>query len=206
MTITNRARKSNTQVKIDLTKELAITEWMELFQKLYGSVDAKRSPVNMWIAATSHFSVIGEAIRRMHFKDLMTAATHGFCWMSSFVLACQRAKGTVFALNESFSAIVACKYPLVCGHCLEGPCHCKPELMDQRSNKAGKYRESLERRKLIAGSLDAYDVSRWLAIFNSIYGQHIHMLTLDSIGFHFLEEAGEGAHCPSEFTAVGTCC
>jgi len=150
----------------------------------------------MWVAATAHFTKVGEAIRRVHFADLMESAAHAFCWMCSFILACQRKKGTVFSLDESFSGIVACKYPLVCGHCRESPCHCRPKEMDNKANKAARYRDLLARGAKHRATLDAYRVSDWAGDFDEIYGQHIHMLPLESIGFHFLEEAGE------ELTAI----
>lgn len=177
-------------------KELTITEWMDVFQKLYEPVDSPRSPLQMWVAATAHFSGIGEAIRRMHFTDLMQSAAHAFCWMCSFVLACRRAKGTVFELTESFSDLVACKYPLVCKHCREKSCRCNPKTMDQVKNKGAHYRKLLGDRAKLGDAPDSYKISLWLEVFDEIYGQHMHMLTLESIGFHFLEEAGE------ELTAI----
>jgi hypothetical protein len=176
--------------------ERTIESWMRVFGKLYGRVDANRTPAGMWIAATAHFTTIGEAIRSMHFADLMQGAAHAFCWMCSFVLACQKAKGTVFFLDETFSALVASKYPLVCGHCQEAYCHCNPQLMDRTKNKAAKYKELLKLRTQLSGAYENYGVSEWLDIFGKIYGQNIHNLTLESIGFHFIEEAGE------ELTAI----
>ena len=196
MTKKGRIKKVAVTGKKKPGDEMAINQWMGVFQALYENVDSNRSPVEMWVAATAHFSAVGEAIRRMHFADLMYAAAHAFCWMCSFVLACQRAKGTVFSLNESFSGIVTCKYPLVCGHCKQAHCHCNPQLMDSKINKASRYRELLEIRAGLVDAPDTYNVSEWLKVFGRIYGQHMHMLTLESIGFHFLEEAGE------ELTAI----
>ena len=176
--------------------ELTIPEWMEVFAKLYGDADAKRPPVAMWVAATAHFSTMGETIRRMNFADLMYSAAHAFCWMCSFLLACQRENRSVFALKDSFSAVVASKYPLACGQCGGKPCHCNPQLMDAKANKAARYNDLLKKRRMYAGAFETFTVSQWLSEFNEIYGQQIHMLTLESIGFHFLEEAGE------ELTAI----
>ena len=162
-----------------------------MFDKLYASVDANRTPPDVWDAAQTHFASIGEAIRRMHFTDLLEAASHAFCWMCSFVLACNREERSVFKMTESFSAIVGVKYSLVCGHCRQSYCQCNPQLMDKTKNKAALYRELLKLRSSRLGALGSYGVNLWLDEFKRIYGQHIHMLTLESIGFHFLEEAGE---------------
>lgn len=170
-----------------------IGDWTEVFRQIYEGVDSSRSPVEMWVAAAAHFSKVGEAIR-MDFAELMKYAAHGFCWMCSFLLACQRVKGTVFTLDESFSDIVACKYPLVCGHCREKRCYCRPLEQDEKPDKAARYRDLLKIRATLAP--EKFSLSTWLTGFNDIYGQQIHMLTLESIGFHFLEEAGE------ELTAI----
>jgi hypothetical protein len=186
-----RAQGAIPEVAIPLLPDMPIAGWMDMFQGLYGDADAKRSPVEMWVAATSHCASIGEAIRRMHFSDLMREAAHTFCWMCSFVLKCRKTKDSVFTVNESFSSIVAAKYPGVCGHCLNMPCRCNPEDMDRQQDKAARYKELLDIRKGLHASSETYTVSEWLNVFKRIYGQQIHLLTLESIGFHFLEEAGE---------------
>lgn len=177
-------------------EDMPIKGWMEVFRQIYQEVDSKRTPVQMWVAATAHFTTMGEAIRRMNFTDLMHSAAHAFCWMCSFILACEKVERSVFSLKESFSDVVGCKYPLCCGHCQASPCACKPKDMDKEANKAAGYRVLLERRAKHRTTLDAYSVSAWAGDFNDIYGQHVHMLPLESIGFHFLEEAGE------ELTAI----
>jgi hypothetical protein len=156
MAIIEQAQNGIITIENAEVQEKTIIEWMEIFRKLYEDVDSKRSPIEMWVAATAHFSAIGEAIRRMHFSDLMYAAVHAFCWMCSFVLACNRTKGTVFALDESFSGIITCKYPLVCGHCQEKFCQCNPEKMDRGQNKAARYQDLLEERKGLASAPDTY--------------------------------------------------
>lgn len=179
-----------------MANERTIEEWLGIFKGLYEGVDSKRSPAAIWIAATAHSAKMGEAIRKMHFADLMNSATHAFCWMASFIIACQRKQVTVFTLNESFSGIVAAKYPLRCGHCLEVPCHCDPVNMDQAKDKASLYPKLLDYRNRYAADNITYSVGYWQRAFKDIYERQMHMLTLESIGFHFLEEAGE------ELTAI----
>ncbi len=113
-----------------MAEERTINDWVEVFHKLYEVPDSKRPPHEIWIGAVAHFSTMGEAIRRFHFDALLNAATHGLCWMCSFLLRCKRDDAGVFRLSEDFSDLVALKYPGVCGHCRESPCHCKPVAMD----------------------------------------------------------------------------
>jgi hypothetical protein len=185
-------------------QDMPIRDWMDLFRRIYEDVDSKRTPAQMWVAATAHFTSMGEAIRCMNFTDLMKSAAHAFCWMCSFLLACQREKETVFSLDESFSDAVASKYPRCCGHCLKSPCRCKPKDMDKKANKAARYGKLLTKRVKLRNRLDAYSVSSWADEFDEIFGQHVHMLTLESIGFHFLEEAGEELRAIRELMQLRT--
>lgn len=177
--------------EVTAAADMSIKDWMAVFRKIYEKPDSKRSPVEMWVAATTHFTAVGEAIRCMNFTDLMESAAHGFCWMCSLILACQKEKGSVFSLDESFSSVVTCKYPLCCGYCRETSCHCDPVSMESQKNKGAHYNLLLEQRRRIYDAPDRYSVPEWRRIFKQIYGQRVHMLTLESIGFHFLEEAGE---------------
>jgi hypothetical protein len=173
-----------------------IEDWLTMFKQLYSEPDARRRPPDVWIAATAHFAAMGEAIRRMHFADLMRSAAHAFCWMCSYVLVCQREEGTVFHVAESFSDIIASKYPLVCGHCGQRSCLCKAKSMDEAEDKTPGCRSLLKWRKELAEAPKTYSTAFWREKFGDIYAQQIHMLTLESVGFHFLEESGE------EMTAI----
>ncbi len=67
--------------------------------------------------------------------------------------------------------------------------------MDAAADKVARYRDLLDRKKR-RGDLAAYSVRTWRKDFWDIYVQQTHMLPLEAIGFHFLEEAGE------ELTAI----
>lgn len=168
-----------------------ILDWIKIFGEIYSVPDSKRTPEVLWIGTMAHCSAIGEAIRRINFNDLLKSATHAFCWMCSYVKKCNDIKGSVFSLEDCLSGIVALKYPNLCGHCFESPCHCVPAKMDAKSDKPAIYEKLLEHRKKVG--YEKLGISQWQATFNEIYGNHIHMLTLESIGFHFLEEVGEAA-------------
>ncbi|MGB3088268.1 MAG: hypothetical protein WBC53_11215 [Phycisphaerae bacterium] len=186
-----RGQKSVVKAAEPSGDTMNIMWWPGVFGKIYASADKSRSPVEMWVAVTSHCAEIGEAIRSMNFSELMRAAAHTFCWMCSFVLKCRSTDVLVFKVNESFPSIVTAKYPDVCGHCLKNPCGCNPEEMDKHKDKAVRYREIIDRRKELHELPEQRSVSEWLNIFRRMYGHQIHLLTLESIGFHFLEEAGE---------------
>ena len=170
-----------------------IKDWMEIFSELYSQADSNRTPQQFWIAIMAHGSSIGESIRRINFPDLIYYAAHIFCWLCSFVNKCKEIKNDIFSFTESISGVVSLKYPLVCGHCEANPCQCHPTKMDAIKDKAAHYGKLLTRREGIIRAVEEYSIALWQNIFGEIYGEQIHILTLENIGFHFLEEVGEGA-------------
>jgi len=174
-------------------KHLKVQEWSNVFSGIYSQADSERSPEQIWIAVMAHTSSIGESIRRVSFMELMDTAAHTFCWLCSFLNKCNVVKDDVFSLEASLNGIVSLKYPGVCGHCGEAHCTCDPVRMDALPDKAAQYEILFEKRKLVLQSWENFSLDDCLNVFNGIYGGRIHIQTLESIGFHFLEETGEAA-------------
>ena len=171
-----------------------IAKWAEALDKLYAGPDSTRSPEEIWIATTAHCSSIGEAIRKSDFVELMRFAARAFSWMLSFSMKCGKTEDLLFRCENSFCEMVYLKFPDLCGHCTNSPCDCKPVDMDSKKGKAGKYKTLLEKwtRDQRAKGIQ-YTIDDWLNIFTRVYGGRIHLQTLETLGFHFLEEAGEEA-------------
>ena len=175
-------------------KYRSITEWMEVFKELYSEVDSKRTPVQMWTAVMAHTSSIGESIRKVAFKDLMKSAAHTFCWLCSFVNMCNALpEDDIFSLKESLCGIVSLKYPNRCGHCNTSPCSCDPVIMERKPDKSATFTKLLDRRNRDLECFEGYSIKKYREMFHEIYGGRGHIHTLESIGFHFLEEIGEAA-------------
>jgi hypothetical protein len=66
--------------------------------------------------------------------------------------------------------------------------------MDEIPNKAAKYEFLFEKWQLIVPAVSNWTFQDWLKTFSHIFGNSIHLQTLESLGFHFLEEAGEEAY------------
>ena len=143
------------------------------------------------MAVMAHLSVIGEAIRRTDHKALLKAAAHTFCWMCSYVAKCNESVDSVFHIKNDLSRLISLKFPNICGHCRQPRCVCDAVDMDQQEDKAAKYDELLYHEKHMKWS--AYSVGDWLKTFWNIYSGRIHLQTMESLGFHLLEEAGEEA-------------
>lgn len=171
----------------------SIKEWMRIFSELYSEADSKRTPEQIWVAVMAHSSSIGESIRRFAFGELLHHAAHTFCWLCSFVNKCNEIKNDIFSCTESLCGIVSLKYPLKCGHCKIDYCQCKARRIDAQRDKSAQYSELFRYREGVLESVETYSIAQWKEKFRDIYGDRVHIQTTDSIGFHFLEEVGEGA-------------
>lgn len=173
------------------TKDRKIGEWMKIFSRVYADVDHGRSPEQIWIGVTAHCSKIGEAIRKIHSGDIMYFAAHAFCWLCSYVNRCNELTDDVFFSSECLSGMVSFKYPQVCGLCRDSPCVCEPEKTEKKKDKAADYEKLLRLREKT--HFNAFTIAMWQETFGEVYRRQVPLLTLDTIGFHFLEEVGEAA-------------
>jgi len=170
-----------------------IDYWIKLFGSLYSRSDRGRKPEEYWIATMAHCSGIGESIRRVDYPELIKSAAHAFCWICCFNNHLRNnKKDLLFYIDHSLCDIVFFKFPNICGHCFRNPCQCDPYKTDQKKDKAANYKRLLK-EWTINRKVEGHTIEEWLSIFRAIYGGQNHLLTLESIGFHFLEEGGEEA-------------
>ena len=181
------------------TEPKPIAVWTKIFSEIYAHADSSRTPEQVWIAVTAHASSMGEDIRTFSFDKLLFSASHAFCWLCSFLTKCSGLKNDVFAINESLPGVVSLKYPLACGHCIHNPCTCNPIEIDKKSDKAARYENLIAQRNLCLASFENYSIEQCLSMFNGIYAARTHIQTLESIGFHFLEEVG---HCSAPIKSI----
>lgn len=173
------------------SNERLVSEWCNEFSTLYEKHDKNRTPQEIWISVMAYGSQIGEAIRRVNYVELIDAAAHFFNWMCTFIAKCNSTGDPLFKCNDSFCDIVFLKFPAKCGHCGHSECKCDPFAMDEKKDKAAKYKE-LHDDWILYGE-KRFHISDWIRTFKKIFGGRIYLMTLENIGFHFLEEAGEEA-------------
>lgn len=171
----------------------SIGQWTTALKTLYREADKERTPEEFWNATMAHISKIGEAIRRTNYPVLIDAAVHAFVWMTGYVGKCNELKDDVFSIENSLSQIVAFKYPDKCGHCVRAICSCNPHEMDKKEDKSAKYSELYVDWERHEKSWNDYSINLWQGVFWKIFSGQIHMSSMESIGFHLLEEAGEEA-------------
>lgn len=184
-----------------------LIDWTSGFKSLYTSADQYRRPEEFWNACMAHISSMGEAIRKTDYRELLQYAAHAFCWMCCYIARCNEAKNDlIFFCNNNLSEIVGFKYPKRCGHCTQTRCMCYPEEMDEIEGKSGKYEKCFKEWKQLSPVWITLSLNDWLNIFWDIYSGQIHALTMESIGFHLMEEAGEEARAVRQlvqFRGVG---
>ena len=183
-------------------KPKSIAEWENVFAHIYSDVDSRRTPEQMWTAVMAHSSAIGESVRKVAFHDIIKAASSTFCWLASFTNKCKGLENDIFSINHSLSQIVSFKYPKICGRCLRSPCKCEPLEQDLISDKVARYNDLYNEWKTISDSVDNWTIELYKDIFRKIYGARIYIQSLESIGFHFLEEIGEAAVCVRELSQL----
>jgi hypothetical protein len=176
-----------------ITVHRTTTEWAKIFSDIYSEADKERTPEQIWIAIMAHASVIGESIRTFSVEKLSKSAAHTFCWLCSFINKCNELKGDIFSLEEPLYGVVTLKYPSKCGHCEADPCTCPAKKLDDEDNKSAKYSTLLEFRRPNLPSYSSWSIVNFLDTFRHIYEGRVHIQTLETIGFHFLEEVGEAA-------------
>lgn len=167
--------------------------WASIFSDIYAKADKDRTPEQVWIAIMAHASTIGESIRTFSVEKLSKSAAHTFCWLCSFVNRCAALDNDIFSIKEPLYGVVTLKYPSRCGHCEELPCKCDPRKMDEKEDKSAKYSRLLSFRNQHLPSYSNWSINDFVDMFKDIYEARIHIQTLESIGFHFLEEVGEAA-------------
>ena len=65
--------------------------------------------------------------------------------------------------------------------------------MEKKSDKAAHYKELLQKRNVNLAAYAGWGILHFLTMYHDIFKARIHIQTLESIGFHFLEEVGEAA-------------
>ncbi len=169
-----------------------IGQWSEKLYDVYSSRMEKRQPEEFWMNVLAHLSGIGEAIRKTHYDDLIYHASHALSWMICYVGKCNSNDDQFFHITNNLTELVGLKYPTECGHCEKRPCLCDAIGMDEVSDKAAKYGNLYNKWTWHIKDND-FTINKWMEVFKDIYGGRIHLQTMDSLGFHLLEEGGEEA-------------
>jgi NTP pyrophosphatase (non-canonical NTP hydrolase) len=186
-------------------EKLTLDKWADELWGLYKDQNVRRSVPEVWLSVAQFSSEIAEGIRKTECLEINRAIAHTFCWLCAFYNRCAKAEPQTspFYIKEKFWEVIAFKFPGVCGRCGSDPCSCGLNRMalDFRPSN-DLHRPELER---IRKNFDAsnYTLTRWESMFNRIFGNSIYRSSLESIGFHLMEETGEVAKSIRKLTEMG---
>ncbi|MCK4394815.1 hypothetical protein KAX17_18100 [Candidatus Bipolaricaulota bacterium] len=189
-----------------------VAQWESIFDDLYGAVNRGRPIEQIWVAVMAQCSELGEGLRKGNLQEILVEAADVFEWLCTFVTALRR-PGSVFTAQMNLSTAVSLKYPGVCGRCfglasapsaenLPVPvpgeythCVCLPRKMESAYDKPVEYGLAFEYNQRAAKVLDfdSFTILDWQRVFHGTFGRNTHFSTIEMIGYHFLEEAGEVA-------------
>ncbi len=177
-------------------EEISMHKWAEAFNNLYNQVDKERCPEEFWNSVMAHLSGVGEAIRKTSYMELVEESAFAFCWMCGFISKCNdRSDDPLFHFENCLSEIVALKFPDRCGYCNDIRCHCDPISKEKEKDKSAIYQDLLIHWEEYVSVWPNKSFNAWLKKLKDIFGGRIHIQSIETIGFHMLEEAGEEAKC-----------
>lgn len=197
--VTETTKNEKPLVSENNHSEVSLEVWQDYFSQLYSERNKDFTPEVssfIWLKVIEKATVVGESIRKKNFNDASKALARVFCWLCSF-----STKNSDMLDTKSLSEIVWYKYPKICSTCAQ---ELDTELMRELENKkALKCRcdqnvEDISGKHVNNEILEEYrrldkpiKLDEWVDMFRVIYGHRLHLQSLDSICFHFVEEVGE---------------
>ncbi|MDH5374369.1 MAG: hypothetical protein OEY40_00865 [Candidatus Bathyarchaeota archaeon] len=178
-----------------------IDEWVKEFSEIYGNVDVKRSPADIWLLLIEDASKVAEYIRTERYADVPESLAHVFCWTCALVWRLSKKNNLHIRFNlqrEPFSRIVWHKYPNACSLCGQRHCICsvrRAELEGLSKKEKEKVLKDVERYLEVARTRIENlpkTLDKFASMFGEIYGD---VFPIDCIAFHFMEEVGEVSSC-----------
>jgi NTP pyrophosphatase (non-canonical NTP hydrolase) len=190
-----------------------IADWEGTFEGLYGQANEGRPIEQIWVAVMAQCSELGEGLRKGNLQEILVEAADVFEWLCTFVSALRSGRAGVFREPFCLSRTVSLKYPGVCGRCygVEGElddnklpepskrlslhCVCPPRKMEGTNDKPVAYGRAYRynERANTALTFDEFTILDWQRVFDRTFERNAHFSTIEMIGYHFLEEAGEVA-------------
>jgi NTP pyrophosphatase (non-canonical NTP hydrolase) len=181
--------------------------------------DRERPVFDIYYRVTLHGSKLGEALRLELYDDAVHELGRVTIWLLSLVSKLgnvDESPDSVFGLKTALSEIIWNKYPNCCPVCFEYSyivkeerdkwkgelvkcvCMARPRDVEDRSKKSSPetkkanmaiLRKYAQEYKPVNGS--EYSLDTLQDMFGNIYSANIFATSIESIGFHLLEEIGE---------------
>ncbi len=210
-----------TSRKIEKRGKLSVDDYVDIVREVWGELHARRRVFDYALHVLDHASKLGEAIRRDHAAHILHELAESALWLFGFVAKLNDDKEGwegIFNINTSFSEMIWGKYPGLCPHCFKrlyifkegkvagksiskkilGKCtHCLTDYprVETREELPEELKKSARIKLKEFADETADAIPETLLgmedMFNQVYESNVAISSLEDIGFHLLEEAGE---------------
>jgi len=195
--------------KLKKLDDLNVNDYVDIVRHIWAPIHRRRTTLGYAFHLFDHASKLGEAIRKEELNEILLEVAELTNWLFGFVAKLNDKKSdweALFNIDVPFSDMIWAKYPWSCGHCVEREylateqlpekplknCVC---LMDYPKVEHRVDRDTAkEARRQFAENNKMYmptTLGEMEGMFHTIYGANISIWTIESIGFHLLEEVGE---------------
>ncbi len=199
----------NSLKKFDL---LSVDDYVSIVRDVWVDFHGRRTTLDYAMHLFDHASKLGEAIRKDELHTIFSELAELTNWLFGFVAKLNDEKEgweAVFNIKTELSDMIWGKYPSTCCHCLEREygetkqMPVKPFEPYRRCNcltiyPAVEYRKDREeikqKRREFADNTKKrkpQTLAGMEKMFHEIYEANTSVWTIESIGFHLLEEVGE---------------
>lgn len=193
---------------------LSVDDYVGIGRYVWADSHTRRTTLDYALHVFDHASKLGEAIRKDELNKIFDELAELTNWLFGFVAKLGDEKSgweAVFNIDTKFSDMIWGKYPGICCHCLEREyrvtrqlpkkpfepykkCVCLThypniENRDDREEIKQKRREFAKRKRIMKSKPET--LASMEKMFREIYKSNVSVWTIESIGFHLLEEVGE---------------
>lgn len=196
-------------LRLETPDTLSVNDYVNIVRNVWSPIHKRRTTLGYAFHLFDHASKLGEAIRKDELNEIFSEIAELTNWLFGFVAKLNDSKSdweAVFNINVPFSDMIWAKYPWSCGHCIERKYLATGQLPKRPLKKCSclmhypkvEYRKDKDEAKEVRRQF-ARDTKKYMPLtlgmmekmFHAIYGANTSIWTIESIGFHLLEEVGE---------------
>ena len=191
---------------------MSVDTYVKIVPDVWVDFHERRTTLDYALHLFDHASKLGEAIRKDELDIIFDELAELTNWLFGFVAKLGGKKSgweAAFNIRTKFSHMIWAKYPGTCCHCLERAYRVTGQMPEKSYQPYKKctclinypgveYREDREeikkeRREFAKRIKDAKPTTLvgMEKMFHEIYEANVSVWTIESVGFHLLEEVGE---------------
>jgi len=195
--------------------KLSVDDYVSIVRSVWRNIHVRRPTLDYVLHVLDHASKLGEAIRQVNAEKILHEIAGTANWLFGLVAKLnddKPAEESRLNIKVPLSKMIWNKYPMLCPHCFMSPTFrgkrteeigeklrgkCQRCLVDypkvENRPKDEERRAKAEIRKFAGNTIaDApKTLQQFEKMFHELYVANIAVSSIENIGFHLLEEAGE---------------